>query len=526
MLQNQPILPETPVKSPPLPIELEQSGASRFIFFSICLAIVLTTLAFGTVDYPALATFQVGAAVIVICWAIDGWRTGTLRLSTNVLQLPLAGLILIGIVQLIPFGSVDVGNALNGTVPRTLSLDPYSTRLTVVQLIALLVYFAAALSFVDSPRRLRAIVRTIVIFGFVLGFIAVIQSLISPTKIYGLREPYLAQPFGPFVNRHNFASYMEMTLALPLGLMFSGAIEREKRLLYLTAIALMGIALLMSSSRGGMISMVAMIFFLVILSGIRTKIDGMAPEIAERTRHIFLRVGLALALLLAIAVGVTLIGGESSISRFVDNVSASDPSTGRTQLWRVTLEVIKRNPVIGSGLGAFGVAYTPVDPRNGVNRAEQAHNDYLQVLADAGIIGAVLGLFFIFALFRLAFKRRRSPDIFRRGVATGALAACFAVLVHSFFDFTLHTTSNALLFLVMTGLATMNGRVERSVRKHRRRRRAPYIPASEERHVPHSAGRPVEPEDEFEDVFEYEDEFEPQAKFSRWWTDIGRGDRR
>jgi O-antigen ligase len=93
-------------------------------------------------------------------------------------------------------------------------------------------------------------------------------------------------------------------------------------------------------------------------------------------------------------------------------------------------------------------------------RLEQAHNDYLQVLSDGGIIGAVIGLFFVVNLFRMGFMRRDSRDDFRRGVATAAMAGCFAVMVHSFFDFTLHTTANALLFLVLAALATMNGRVE------------------------------------------------------------------
>jgi len=43
--------------------------------------------------------------------------------------------------------------------------------------------------------------------------------------------------------------------------------------------------------------------------------------------------------------------------------------------------------------------------------------------------------------------------------------------VHSFFDFTLHTTANALLFLVMAALATINGRVEQPSKRRRRRRR-------------------------------------------------------
>src|SRR5204863_10163807 len=107
----------------------------------------------------------------------------------------------------------------------------------------------------------------------------------------------------------------------------------------------------------------------------------------------------------------------------------------------------------------------------GLYRLEQAHNDYLQILADAGIIGGLLGLSFLVLLFSKGFARRSSDDKFRRGVATGALAGCFAVLVHSAFDFTLHTTANALLFLVLAAMATLDRRVDEGTSHRRRRRR-------------------------------------------------------
>lgn len=184
-----------------------------------------------------------------------------------------------------------------------------------------------------------------------------------------------------------------------------------------------------------------------------------------------MKAGLALALVIALFGGVVLLGGEDALSRIVGSVNADDPTTGRAHFWSVTVDIIKNHPVIGTGLGAFGVVYTGYDTRNGLYRLEQAHNDYLQVLSDAGIVGAVLGLVFLVALFRMGFARRESRDDFRRGVATGALAGCFAVLVHSFFDFTLHTTSNTLLFLVLAALATMNGRVEDVHSKRKKKRR-------------------------------------------------------
>ena len=124
---------------------------------------------------------------------------------------------------------------------------------------------------------------------------------------------------------------------------------------------------------------------------------------------------------------------------------------------------------LGTGLGAYGVSYTQYDSRNGLFRLEQAHNDYLQVLSDGGIVGAVLALSFVVLLFYKAIVRAKSRDDFRRGIALAGLSGCFGVLVHSFFDFTLHTTSNALLFLVLAALATVNGRVEDAPRKRRRR---------------------------------------------------------
>src|SRR3989441_11670815 len=140
----------------------------------------------------------------------------------------------------------------------------------------------------------------------------------------------------------------------------------------------------------------------------------------------------------------------------------------RTHFWAVTLDVIKAYPIVGSGLGSLGVIYTRYDSHNGLLRLEQAHNDYLQTLSDGGIVGGVLGLAFIVILFRQRFARRETDDKFRRGVATGALAGCFAVLIHSFFDFTLHTTANALLFFILPALATPEKRVDQD---HRRRRR-------------------------------------------------------
>jgi O-antigen ligase len=239
----------------------------------------------------------------------------------------------------------------------------------------------------------------------------------------------------------------------------------------------MGVALVMTTSRGGIISLVAEIMFLVVVTAIWRKPDESRHHHhhhhhrakISRVKGAGIRIGLASALLVGLFLGVVFLGGEFSINRFIDSVNTDDPTTGRAHFWAVTLDIIKAHPYVGTGLGAFGVIYTKYDSRNGLFRLEQAHNDYLQVLSDGGIVGAVLGLSFVALLFYKALSRARSKDDFRRGVALASLSGCFAVLVHSFFDFTLHTTANALLFLVLVALATLNGRVENAPRKKRPR---------------------------------------------------------
>jgi len=477
--QQQPALAQRVKEQAPTELQtdaLDEVGrtlASRFIFLLICVAIVLSTLAYGTVHYWSLAVFQASAALILVLWVIDAWSSKTLRLSRNALQWPLVGMILIGLLQLLPLGKELSDGLISQPAVKSLSLDPFSTRLVLIQVTALLIYFGAVLAFTDGPIRLRLLVRTIIIFGFLLAILGLIQSFTSPTKLLWLRELKESTPFGPFINRHHFAGYMELTLALPLGLLFSGAIERDKRFIYIFAALMMGVALIMTNSRGGILSLIAEIVFLVAMTGFRRKSRSSQQNETSGAsiRAAVVRSALGLALLLSIFAGVVMLGGEPVLNRLMGTVSSADPTTGRAHFWRVTLDVIRDHPLTGTGLGSYGVAYPMYDTRGGGLRVEQAHNDYLQTLSDAGIAGALLGLFFIVTLFRLGLTRSSSQDTFRRGVAIGALSGCFAVLVHSFFDFTLHTTSNALLFLTVAGLATINGRVERVTETGGRRRR-------------------------------------------------------
>ena len=436
----------------------------------VCTAIVATTLAYGTVHNWALAMFTFSAIVLVLLWAVDGAILRAVLVPVNPLQWPLAGMILLGLFQLLPLRTHDSAGLPLSPV-RSLSLDPYATRLALVQVAALLIYFAATSIFMDTPRRLKALVRTITIFGFLLAIFGLTQSFTSDgTRVYWYRQLAQSTAFGPFINRHHFAGFMLMAVSIPFALLISNAVENYKRPLYAFAAVVMVMALVATNSRGGTIALGVQIFVLIVTAsfGWGKKKEQSGPK---RIRAAALRGVIALAVVIVLIGGALVLSGPEVFTRFLGTPIAEDPTTGRAHFWRVTLDVIKAYPLIGSGLGSFGAIYTRYDTRGGQYRLEQAHNDYLQTLSDAGIIGAILGLAFIFILFRRGFARRETHDRFRRAVTTGAMAGCFAALVHSFFDFPLHTTANALLFVVLAAIATQDTRINTTYQPVRKRNR-------------------------------------------------------
>lgn len=449
--------------------------ANKLSFFILCALIVLTTVAYGTVHQPTIAIFYIFIASALVLWAVDTFISGEMKFSRSLLQIPLLALFIYGIIQIIPFGTLGENAGLAG-IPRTISLDPFSTKTTSFHILSLAIFLSVLLSLTTSAKRLQKIVMVVTIFGFIFAFFAILQSVLSPNKIYGIYESRFASPFGSFVNRHNFAAFMEMTLCLPLGLLFVGGINKDKRLLYFTAIALMGVALLLSGSRGGFIAFLAEIIFLIILT-----------TETKSYNQIAIKAVLTVVLVASVVAGSFFIGGDSSLTRLAETASSENFSTDRSEIWNVTLQIIKNYPIFGAGIGSFGIAYTKFDASSGLVRAEQAHNDYLQVLADAGLIGLLIGIFFLYQLFKTGWKNSKTENIYRRGVVVGAFSGCFAILVHSTFDFVLHTTAISVLFLTLVSLIVSGGTnyaddfEDFQNRRPRKRRSATVTPIDEVR---------------------------------------------
>ncbi len=424
------------------------------MIFSI---IAVSTILYGAVHQGVLALLYFLIVLTSLLWFGDSLYRGMFRVSTEPIQLILYAAAIYGLIQVIPFGISGPG-PLAG-IPKTISFDPFATQVSSLHFVGLGLFFSLVLVSMDSASRLRKLASFITIFGAVFAFFAILQSLLNPTMIYGLLERPLS--FGSFVSRNNFAGWMEMAVAVPLGMIFTGSVAQDKKLIYITASVLMGVSIVLSGSRGGLISLVLLIGFLVFVSYL------------QRDRgSVVLKAGLGVAILIAIVAGTAFVGGENTFTRISEGETVAEGVVTRPQIWRTTLRMIADNLPLGVGLGAYGVAYAKYDEASGFERVEQAHNDYLQVLSDAGIVGALLGIAFLFLLIRRGLQALKSANLERRGLATGALAGIFAALIHSLFDFNLHTAAVALLFLTLVGiLVASNSSYADDLAEESRRRR-------------------------------------------------------
>jgi O-antigen ligase len=447
-------------------ISNKNSKLAGAIVVLLCFTLIYATLIYGGVDSGAITLFSLSTTLMLILWMTDTWKLKEVRFYSSGLYLPIIGLILIGFIQLLPLRDVSQLTEVLGTQSSSaLSLDPYGTRFFIIRLTFYLVFFAAALTFINTEKNLRRVAWVIIIFGAVMAFFGILQWLAKPEAIYGLRSTPQAIPFGPFVNQHHFAALMEMTGGLTLGVLLGKGIKKDRKPLLIIAVILMTIAVILTGSRGGLLSSAGVAVFVVLVTfGFRSK-----EEIRNRrtkkdwiSRWLLAATGVSSAALIAFGI-VVFLGGEKSFLRGAGMQSGQgDFTSGRAGFWTVALQIFLSHPIIGAGFDAFGVAFTKSDPSNGLFRVEQAHNDYLQILADGGITAFVCIAAFIYFLFRQGLnKLKGSTSRLERSITIGALAGCFGILIHSFLDFPLRTPANAFFFLMVATLATVrieNGR--------------------------------------------------------------------
>ena len=348
-----------------------------------------------------------------------------------------------------------------------LSIAPPLTAigLTLFASFALLVVGTARLS---TMRGARGLAHAIASIGVLLAMAGIIQKPLFTGKIYGFWTPEAAgEPFGPFVNKNHFAGWMVMALPLTLGLLCGGIARGMRhvkpdvrdRLLWLSspeanrlvllavASAVMALALVLTMSRSGIsATMLAVALTSVVAS----------RRLGTRTRRTIVTGYLVFMVVVVAAwVGVDTIG-----TRF----ASADWSelNGRRGAWADAAGIASKFPLTGTGLNTYGVATLFYQHHDLAYHYAEAHNDYLQLAAEGGLlltVPAVLCVAALGAVVRKRFKEETSSSGY--WIRVGAVTSLAAIALQETVEFSLQMPGNAALFAVLCGIA-LHGSPERA----------------------------------------------------------------
>ncbi len=389
--------------------------------------IAFAVLSHGAVEPWARGILEVAAGILLLVWAVLFlFARKEFPIVLPSLVFPLAALTLLATAQL----------------AFRLTASPFTTRVELQLMLSLLILFFLAAQAFRTLADWRNFAWFVMIFAFLVAGFGILQHLTFNGKLYWFRElKYGGIPFGPYANRNHFAGFVELALPMSLVPLLLGRVRRERRAIVGMLAIIPLSALLLSASRGGIISLAAELAFLALVL------------ILRRTAGRHLVAG-GVVLLLAFLT-VSWLGVNQILLRFSNfqtlEVTQDKRASMRHGTWRIFLD----HPVLGTGLGTLQQVYPRYETLYDGKIVNHTHNDYLEALAATGLVGGICCAWFIGTLFISALAFLKSGDnSFANTLRLCGWTGCWGLLVHSLVDFNLHIPANLLLFLLMSMLAT------------------------------------------------------------------------
>lgn len=351
--------------------------------------------------------------------------------------------------------------------------DPYNTALFILVFGSLVLAFEVLSVHVSrSDIAVNVLVGLVIFIGFGSAVFGIATSFYPGFESFaGGGQAGPGTGFGQFANRNHFALLMEMSGGLLLGMLIGGPGSSFKKIAGFILLAVMGYAVVATLSRGGLVGGTGMIVFSVMVvlmlrfdseERFRDRGGKVGGWFAARAARMVLAVSLSLFVGLVVWAGISFVGGDqlaSRTSRIDEELLVNEKSRlNRHKIWQSTWELFKEYPIAGSGLGAYAESIPPYDTSSGLFRLEQAHNEYLEVLATGGLAGFAILVCVVMLAARSLIKNLRECDRRHQGVYIGAGTGLFGVAIHSVVDFGLHISLNALLFVILLTLATAGRR--------------------------------------------------------------------
>jgi O-antigen ligase len=352
----------------------------------------------------------------------------------------------------------------------------YPVRMSLIRWVVYGLFFFGLIRCLDSRKRIETAVVAILLLCCFDALYGIMQTYSVNTRAWWFKLSGSRDLSGTYLNRNHFAGLMEMGIALVVGYaaalggrgeehqnhslrgkpfkkrflaFFSDRRPDIRRFLVVFAGGVMGLGLILSASRGGIIATAGALLLM-----------GLCFYFRKSQR----RKGRAILILFGIALTYGLYAGlEYTVERFEDFDKGLED---RLVISINTIPLLKDYLVTGVGVGNFRHAYGKYQPPQYARfYVDYAHNDYAQFLVEAGIAGSILLLagvgWYVARTFRL-WRQRNDPFALCLGIAPfGALAA---LAIHSLSDYNLHRPANMLVLIAVIAIGYTALHLERHSR--------------------------------------------------------------
>jgi putative inorganic carbon (HCO3(-)) transporter len=341
------------------------------------------------------------------------------------------------------------------TDPIPLSVNPRATTLALaIAACCVLLFFSTRRLFAQGG--LRTTIRMVAVAGVLLSALAMAQHATGRGTLYWTwrMTDVGATPFGPFVNRNHFATWAIMAVPLCTGYLMSHLSTRGRShpglplrrrlvaaldgriLLLFAAAAVLTIAVVVSLSRSGMLGL-----------GVAAICGSL---LARQRAGTAARPGLLLfVLVLTVGIAAVLQVDPSSLSGRLAGSSVA--IADRMTIWKDTLPVLADSWLTGTGLGTFQTVMLVYQRSRLEVLFNQAHNHYLQIAAEGGLLVGVPVLLSLAAFIRAGARSLREDHSDMFWIRCGAAAGLIGVAVQSVWEVGLTTPANAALASVLAG---------------------------------------------------------------------------
>jgi O-antigen ligase len=343
---------------------------------------------------------------------------------------------------------------------RPLSVDPAATAGALVLGASFLLLFWSARAIV-TRHGLRETARGVAWIGLALSAITLLQHATAPRLLYWYWHPLDSHstPFGPFVSRNSLATWLIMAVPTTIGYGVARYQSRhhdgrpfdlestfDATALWLAASTCLMLATTMVAlSRSGLTGMVAGLACLMWLARRRIARSGWT--------------WLAAILLTLLAVAATYANWGALADRVGETLALG--LAGRREIWRHTWRMIVDFPIAGVGAGAFERAMSVYQPVPHVFFINHAHNQYLQLLAEGGLMLAVPAAIAVGVAAWSIWRRLRADRTPVYWIRAGAASGLVALAVQSTWEVGLILPANAVLFAILAAVALHEGALQR-----------------------------------------------------------------